>query len=198
MTVYHISQTLRAGNPLDSGHGGFDRLAEPFLQALNMGEDWLRIMLLQGKYLLEVMQRSSLREWADYAKWSTEAVFEHVRRREFPHRPSRLHCCFYYESIEQCRRFYHEDWDGERPEVRSGIRLLAVALDDPAPARFDMNLYDMAYEAMEKRQDLGTAMKLANRYFSGEGTAEPVWEILSACPAMAVRELSSGDQIDYL
>lgn len=198
MIVYHISETLREGDALENNHGRYDRFAEPFLQALEMGEQWLRIMLLQGKYLFEVVDRSPLREWADYAKWSVEAVFEYVRRREFPHCPSRLNGCFYYDSEEQCRRFYHQDWDGECPEIRANIHLLKIELGDPTPARFDMNIYDMAYKVMEQRQDPTAAMELARRYFSGEGTAEPAWEILSERPARAVQKLASGDELDCL
>ena len=133
MTVYHISETLREGDTLNCGYGRFDRLAEPFLQALEMGKDWFRVIVLQGKYMFEFLDRSSLREWTNYAKWSTEAVFEYVRRAEFSDCPIRLNGCFYYVSKEQCYQLYHQDWDGERPEVRAKIRLFAVELDDPAP-----------------------------------------------------------------
>lgn len=189
MTVYHISETLSAGDALEPGHGRYDRLAEPFLQALEMGQEWLRIMLLQGKYLYQVLGRSGLREWADYAKWSTEAVLEYVRRREFPHCPSRLACCYYYDSEDQARIFYQQDWGGERPEVREKVHLFAVELEDPTPCRYDMNLYDLAYSAIEDRQDTASALAFARQYFSGEGTADPVWEIVSACPARALRTL---------
>jgi len=196
MTVYHISQTLHEGGALVSGHQRLGRLAEPFLQALEMGEDWFRIMVLQGKYMFAVMDRSGLREWADYAKWSTEAAFEFVRRREFPHCCSRLCCNYYYPSEALCRRLYQLDWGGETAEVRAGIHLFAIELDDPAPRQYDMNLYDLAYEAMEGRQDVGEVLRQARRYFSGEATEAPVWEILSDRPARAARVLADSGEMD--
>ncbi len=196
MTVYHISQTLHEGDALVSGHQRLDRLAEPFFQALELGEDWFRIMVLQGKYMFAVMDRSGLREWADYAKWSTEAAFEFVRRREFPLCCSRLRCNYYYASEALCRRLYQLDWGGESADVRAGIHLFAIELDDPAPRQYDMNLYDLAYEAMENRQDVGEVLRQARRYFSGEATETPVWEILSDRPARAVRLLADSGEMD--
>lgn len=196
MTVYHISETLHEGDELVSGHQHLDRMAEPFLQALEMGGEWFHIMILQGKYMFAVMSRSGLREWANYAKWSTEAVFEYVRRTEFPHCCSRLHCNYYYTSEALCRRLYSLDWGGESAEVRSRIHLFAIELDDPAPRQYDMNLYDLAYEAMENRQDVDEAIRQARRYFSGEATQAPVWEILSDRPARAVRVLADGGEMD--
>lgn len=196
MRVYHISETLREGDVLEGGHGRFDRLAEPFLQALEMGPEWLQIMVLQGKYLYQVLGRSGLREWANYAKWSTEAVFEYIRRTEFPCCPCRLASCFYYDSEVQCRRYYQLDWGEASAKERENVHLFAIELEDPAPQRFDMNLYDLAYEAMEMRQDLAAVQNLARQYFSGEETADPVWEIVSNCPAKAIYELASGDNIE--
>ena len=190
MIVYHISDTLAKGDTLENGRGHFDRLAEPFIQALEMGQEWFRVMLLQGNYMFQVMSRSGLREWADYVKWSTEAVFEYIRRREFPHCPSRLSSCYYYDSVEQCRKLYWDDWGGESPEVRAKIHLFAVELEEDAPCRYDMNIFDLAYTAIEERQDTREALAQARRYFSGAGTADAVWEILSSRPARAVETLA--------
>lgn len=84
MEVYHISQSLQLGDTLTPDYEKLYQLAEPFLQGLERGLDCFTAMVLQGKYLYAVMSRSGLRYWADYAKYATEAVFEFVRRREFP------------------------------------------------------------------------------------------------------------------
>ncbi len=189
MRLYHISQTLKLGETLQPGHQNFSDLTEPFIQGLERGADCFIAMLLNGKYMFAVMNRSGLREWADYAKWATEGLFEYVRRREFPEAVSRLGCVYYYDTLENCKRFYAEDWGEETPEEREKVRLFAVVVEDPAPQRRDMRLFDAAYDAV-KGQDTGAALALAARYFRGEATEEPVWEILSDRPGKAVEDLT--------
>ena len=70
-------------------------LVAPFLEALERGEDCFYGMVLNGAYLYAVLGKSGLREWADYAKWAAEAVFEHVRKTEFPAAYSRLTSHFF-------------------------------------------------------------------------------------------------------
>ncbi len=189
MRLYHISQTLKLGDTLSPGHQRLSDLAEPFLQGLARGSDCFCAMLLNGKYLYAVMKRSRLREWADYAKWATEGLFEYVRRRSFPEAVSRLSCTYYYDNLADCRRLYEEDWGEEIPEELEKVRLFAVEVDDPAPQRRDMSLYDEAYEAIE-RLDVETAIAAAERYFRGEASERPVWEILSDKPGKAVEDLT--------
>lgn len=189
MRLYHISQTLKLGETLQPGHQKLSDLAEPFLQGLERGPDCFCAMLLNGKYLYAVMKRAGLREWADYAKWATEGLFEYVRRREFPEAVSRLACGYYYDNLADCRRLYEEDWGEEIPEEREKVRLFAVELDDPAPQRRDMTLYDEAYDAVE-RLDPEAALELAARYFRGEASEQPVWEILSDKPGKAAEDLT--------
>ena len=189
MTLYHMSQTLRLGDELKPGNQGFSDLAEPYIQGLERGPDCFYAMLLNGKYLFAVMNRSGLREWADYAKWATEGLFEWVRRRAFPEAVSRLNCVYYYADLADSRRLYEEDWGEESPEEREMVRLYEIEVSDEAPQRRDMSLYDEAYDAIE-RQDLDAALAAAARYFRGEASEHPVWEILSDQPARAVRDLT--------
>ena len=193
MTLYHISQTLQLDDELLPGPQNLSDLAEPFLLGLEHSRDCFYAMLLNGKYLFAVMNRSRLREWADYAKWATEGLFEYVRRRSFPEAVSRLRCTYYYDNLADCRRLYEEDWGEEIPEEREKVRLFAVEVEDPAPQRRDMTLYDEAYDAVE-RQDPEAALELAARYFRGEASERPVWEILSDKPARAVEDLTPSLQ----
>ena len=64
-----------------------------------------------------------------------------------------------------------------------------MEVDDPAPQRRDMSVFDEAYDAIE-RQELDAALAAAERYFRGEASAGPVWEILSDRPAKAVQDLT--------
>ena len=83
MIVYHMSETLKLGDRLEPDHQRTEALSRPFIQALERSEDCFYAMMLTGKYMFAVLDKSGLREWADYAKWCTEAIFEYVRQREF-------------------------------------------------------------------------------------------------------------------
>ena len=189
MILYHISQTLAPGGELEPGKQDFSDLTEPFLLGMERSRDCFYAMLLNGKYMFAVMNRSRLREWADYAKWATEGLFEWVRRRSFPEAVSRLRCVYYYDNPDDCRRLFEEDWGEEEPEEQEKVCLFAVEVDDPAPQRRDMRVYDEAYEAVQ-RLDVDAALAAAERYFRGEASEEPVWELLSDRPAKAVEDLS--------
>lgn len=176
--AYHMSETLRVGDILETDHQELRKLAEPFVQALERSLDCFYGMVLNGKYLCAVMEKSGLREWSDYVKWSVEGAFEFIRRTEFPDAVSRLNCNFFYDDLEKSRRLYEYDWGEEPEEVRNRIHLFEVMLEEDAVQRYDMSIYDQAYEAMEEKQDVQTVMACARRYFAGEHTEEPVWELL--------------------
>ena len=53
-----------------------------------------------------------------------------------------------------------------------------------------MRVYDEACAAMEQRADVKTVLACARRYFSGEQTVNPVWEIMSDKPARAVKDVT--------
>ena len=113
-----------------------------------------------------------------------------MRRRDFPHRPSRLGCNYFYSDLSSSKRLFEYDWGEASPEERAAVRLFEVELEDERPARLDMSLYDAAYAALSERQDGQAALELARRYFAGEGGGEPVWELLSARPARAVKDIT--------
>ena len=190
MIVYHMSETLKLGDSLEPDHQRTEALCRPFIQALERSEDCFAAMVLNGKYLFAVLDKSGLREWADYAKWATEAAFEFVRAREFPERVSRLHCCYYYDSLENAKKLFNYDWGWASDEERAHVHLYEIKLEDAQPDRRDMCLYDSAYDAMAERQDVDFVLTNARRYYAGERSAEPVWELLSAAPAQAVRDIS--------
>ena len=65
-----------------------------------------------------------------------------------------------------------------------------MELADCTLEKYDMSVYDEAYEAMEEREDVQTVLNCARRYFAGEQTANPVWEIMSTQPAKAVKDMT--------
>ena len=190
MVVYHYSQTLKEGDVLEPGHQKYTDLCSPFMQALEYSRDCFFGMLLNGKYMFAVLDRSNLRYWADYAKWATEGIFEFVRKNEFPQCVSRLHCNYFCTDLDDCIRMYNEDWGEEDEEERRKVHLFEVEVPEGGLDRRDISVFDAAYDAIKEKQDADAALELARRYFAGEHNAEPVWEYLYAGYSTAVRDIS--------
>lgn len=191
MKVYHMSNTLRLGDEMTLDHGRYAELAQPFVQALERSEDCFCAMVLNGKYLQAVMSRSGLREFSDYGKWSVEGAFEYVRQTEFPDSCSRLKCNYFYDGLPNCKRLFEEDWGQEPEEEQARIHLYEIDLRDERPQKRDMRIFDEAYDAMCEREDVQTVLNCARRYFAGEPSARPVWELLSDQPAKAVKDITA-------
>lgn len=64
MKVYHYSPTLKTGDKMTPGYQKYISLCEPFIQALEHSKECLYGMILNGKYMYEVMKCSGLREWS--------------------------------------------------------------------------------------------------------------------------------------
>lgn len=190
MIVYHYSQTLKEGDRLEPGHLDFFDLCEPFMQALSHGRDCFFSMLLNGKYMFAVLNRSNLRCWADYAKWATEALFEFVRKNEFPHCVSRLCCNYFCIDLNDCIRMFIEDWGEEDGEEKEKVHLFEVEVPEDSLEKRDISVFDAAYDAIHDKQDADAALEYARRYFAGEHSEKPDWEYLSAADSTAVKDIS--------
>ena len=190
MIVYHYSQTLKEGDCLEPGHLDFTDLCEPFIQALTHSRDCFFGMLLNGKYMFAVLNRSKLRYWADYAKWATEGLFEYVRRTEYPQCVSRLKCNYLCTDLNDCIRMYLEDWSEEDEDERMKVHLFEVEVPQESLEMRDISLYDAAYDAINDDQDIDAAIDYARKYFAGEHSEKPNWEYLSAGDAKAVKDIS--------
>lgn len=182
MKLYHMSDTLKLGDEMALDFKKTMSLAQPFVQALEKSEDCFYAMVLNGKYLRAVLGKFRLWEWSDYVKWSVEGAFEFIRKTEFPDCVSRLRCNYFYDDLN--------DWGKASEEERAQIHLFEIELDADTVQRRDMRVYDEAYDAMYDHDDVQTVLACARRYFAGEQTAQPVWELMSDRPARAVRDIT--------
>jgi len=187
MKLYHMSDKLKLGDEMKPDYESCMELAQPFVQALAQSQDCFYAMVLNGKYLRAVLRKFRLREWSNYVKWSVEGAFEYIRKTEFPDCCSRLKCNYFYRDLASCKLLYEYDW-GE--EDRDGVHLYEVEVDDDHPQALDMRIFDEAYDAMEEREDVRFVLDCARRYFAGMQTAEPVWEVMSAGKATAVKDIT--------
>ena len=191
MILYHMSQTLKCGDELTPDHQKNMTLVQPFVQALEQSLDCFYGMVLNGKYLYAVLGKFRLWEWSDYAKWATEGAFEYIRKTEFPDSYSRMKSNYFYDDLPNCKKLFEYDWGSESEEEQQKVRLFEVEVHDATPQERDMNIYDEAYNAMSEKQNVQLVLACARRYFSGEQTAEPVWEILSDKPAVVCRDITA-------
>lgn len=192
MKVYHMSDTLALGQALSPDYKGQMALAQPFAQALARSEDCFFGAAMAAKYLWASLGKFGMRDMqTDYVKWAVEGAFEYVRRRESPERPCRLRGNYFFDDLDACKELFELDWGRAPEEERRKIRLFEVELEDDAPARLDMRLFDEAYDAFDKDEsDIQTVLDRARRYFTGEGSPRPVWELLSEKRAVAVADLT--------
>ena len=190
MKFYHMSQTVQLGDTLIPDYQKNMALVQPFVQALEQSTACFYGMVLNGKYMYALLGKYRLWEWSDYAKWATEAAFEFIRKTEFPDSYSRMSSNYFYDSLPNCKKLYDYDWGSESKEEQEKVHLFEIDLDDNAPQKRDMNIYDEAYEAMSTSQDVQIVLDCARRYFSGAATTEPTWEILSDKTSKAVTDIS--------
>lgn len=190
MILYHMSETLKLNDEMKPDFQRNRRLVEPFVQALEQSKDCFYAMVLNGKYLYAVLCKEKLREWSDYAKWATEGAFEFIRKTEFPDSYGRMTSNYFYDTLLESKRLFEEGWGCESEEVQHSVHLFEIDVADTAPECRDMNLFTEAYDVMAETQNIEQVLSCARRYFAGEQTAEPVWEIISDKPAKAVKDIS--------
>lgn len=188
MILYHISDTLQVGETMSQDYKKNMELVIPFVQALERSEDCFYAMLLNGKLLKSVLGKFGLRDMqTNYVKWATEGIFEYVRKTEFPKSYSRMLSNYFYDNLPDIKRMHEVDWSmKEKPE-----RLYKINLEDEAPQKRDMLLFDEAFNAMWEHDDVQTAFSCARRYFAEEQSGNPVWEIMSDKPAGAVEDVTT-------
>lgn len=189
MILYHMSDTLCVGDVLKRDFKDNLSLAEPFVKALSVSEECFNSVFLSAKYLRASLKKFGLCDMqTDHIKWAAEGIFEYIRRAEFPKLPCRLTGSYFFDSIENCRELFEEDWGSASEEERSKIRLFEVELNDSAPRKFDMRLFDEAYDLLWENENPAEIIPIARKYFSGEiiGTAE----ILSEAPARVIRDIT--------
>ena len=192
MLLYHMSDTLSVGDSLVPDYKKNKSLAEPFVKALGLGTEAFQNLLLSAEYFGTVLAKYGMAGMPTHeTKWAVEGIFEFVRRREFPDRPGRLDCNYFYDSLSLCQKLYAEDWGAAPREEREKIRLFEVEAAEGV-ARYDMTLFDQAFDRLSDGQtagDIESCMELARQYYGGGQSETPIPEILWGGPATAVREL---------
>ena len=181
--LYHMSQTLQLGDSLQPDFLQKKERYQPYIQALRDGGNSLND-------LIENQRKGAFADWNELVKCIAEGVFEYIRETEFPMIPSRLNSSYYFEGLEHFETLYQAGWAQEPPEKQALVHLFEIEIEEEQLHRFDMCVFDEAYDVMLERQDLQFVIGSARKYFSGGHTAEPVWEVMSDKPAKAVKDIT--------
>ena len=188
--LYHMSQTLILGEEMKNDFEKKSELTLPFVYALEKSIDFFCNMLVNGQSQQTVPDELVRLDRAKYETYSIEGAFEFVRKTEFPNCISRLKCKYFFDNLENYRILYEAGWKQEPEEERAKIHLYEIELDDECPQRCDMLLFDEAIDSMLEKQDVEAVLSCARRYFSGQQSTTPVWEIMSDKPAKAVKDIT--------
>ncbi len=190
MIVYHMSQMLKLGEKMKNDFEKKAELTLPFVQALEKSIDYFYDVVIHGQSKRMVPEKLIGLDHSDYMKWCVEGVFEFVRKTEFPDCPSRMNCKYFFDTLENFKILYEAGWKQESEEERAKIHLYEIELDDVTPKKFDMVIYDEAFDAMAENQDVETVLSCARRYFSKAHSAAPVWEVVSDQSAQATKDIT--------
>ncbi len=139
-------------------------------------------------YLERQIRDMGLRSYKTCPKDATEAIFEYTRQILFPDAVSRISCVFYCETLEEAVQCAMEDWINCGDKTKEEVKILMVDVDDSRIARYDQVLYNEAYEAVE-HCNFEKAMKLAENYFAGKQSENPIFELVSDGTNKVVKEI---------
>ena len=178
MLLYHYSvDSYRDGGELINDFKNNCRFAEPFLLALEKGEDCFWSVFFSAMSYARELCALGLRKHENYTKDAVEGIFEWVRRREFP-----------TDSASRLKADCIDSGDFSVDQVK----LLEVEVDAARVFRYDQSFYNRAIDVMEQKRDLETVIALAKAYFSKQRSEEPLIEILSDGKNHVVREIPIG------
>lgn len=184
MIVYHMSQTLQLGDLLQPDYLKKSERYQPYIQALREGGNCIYD-------LIEHNRKDTSIDWNELVKRCVEGTFEYVRETEFPMIPSRLKSNYYFAGLDNFKTLYQAGWAQEPAEIQAQIHLFEIEVAEEHPLKFDMCIFDEAFDVMSEHQDLRFVIEFARRYFAGEHTVTPIWEIMSDKPARAIKDITT-------
>lgn len=191
MILYHYSvDSYKDGGELLNDFNKLRRFAEPFVFALEKGEDCFWSTFLSAMYYSRELCALGLRKRENYVKDSVEGVFEYVRRHEFGERAvSRVGCVYYCKTADEAVKYLRDDCLDSGDFTTEQVKLLEVETDGSRVFSYDQYFFNEAERVMEDERSLERVKELARRYFSGEMSENPLVEILSDGKNKVLREL---------
>ena len=115
-----------------------------------------------------------LTDQGPFAPWrlASELIFETVRLKEFPNRPSRLECAYVWDDEAEARKSMHES---------PGTRLEEVEIIDPDALRFRADFFLVSAFARFRQPThfLPSTREVARKYWAGKELRVPELLVMS-------------------
>jgi len=178
MKLYHYSVSYKSGDSLKNDYNGHYALSEPFILALEKGMNTFTAVYLSALYTARELRSLKLRTYENCQKDAVEAIFEYVRRTEYPSAVSRLNCVFYCETREEAVKYALDDCIDCGDFTKDEVALLEVEADESRVARYDQTFYNEAYESAQNHS-FEKVFECARSYYSGTISDNPLIEILA-------------------
>ena len=181
MILYHYSvDSYQSGGTLINDFKNQFRFAEPFLLALEKGEDCFWSVFFSAMAYSRELCALGLRKHENYIKDAVEGIFECVRRREFEDcSVSRIGCVYYCESRKEAGSYLKSDCLDNGDFTAEQVKLLEVDVEDTRIYRYDQAFFNEAETVMETDRDLERVLSLARAYYGLKRSDAPLVEILS-------------------
>lgn len=178
MILYHYSVDSYHGDAsLINDYANHYRFTEPLVLALEKGRAAFDAAYCALMYVSRELTALKLRKFENYRKDAVEAIFEYVRKTEFPDAVGRQKCVYYCATAEEARRYAHDDCLDSGDFAPEQVQLLTVEAEDSRIRRYDQTFFNRAMEVID-RNDIEAVFPLAQRYYSGEISETPLTEIL--------------------
>ena len=191
MILYHYSvDSYKDAESLTNDYKKQYRLAEPYLLALEKGEDCFWSVYLSAMSYYRELCAMGLRKHENYIKDAVEALFEYVRINKFDGKPvSRIVCVYYCETKDEAMQYLKDDCIDNGDFTYDQVKLLEVEVDADRVYRYDQEFYNQAMDVMEESRDIKKVMSLAESYFAQDRSENPLIEVLSDGENKVIREI---------
>lgn len=169
MTYYHVSSLIKEGQILKRNtKNNFDYCCYVSSCDVTSYEEFIECY--NNLCLSRVYEYSG----RTAAKWMCEAIFEHVRQKEFPDKPSRIWGIYLSDSYEEAKKFLDEErkpWVDEYGNTRISYIYQVDILDGQKVHCFDMDLYTKADNKLQadpqNESAYHDAFVIAREYWNG-------------------------------
>lgn len=197
MILYHYSvDSYQSGETLLSDFKKMYRFAEPFLLALEKGEECFWSTYFSAMSYSRELCALGLRKRENYLKDAIEGIFEYVRKQEFcDNSVSRIGCVYYCEKKEEAISYLKDDCIDSGEFTVQQVKLLEVEVENESVYRYDQSFFNQAEIIMETEKSLEKVFELARKYYSLDRTDTPMIEVLSAGKNRILREVAIEDKI---
>ena len=171
MKYYHVSSYLQPGDRLTKNtKNNYDYCCYVSVCDVSTFEKYLECY--KSLCLSGVHQKTG----RTAAKWACEAIFEHIRKSEYPNKPSRIWGVYLCDKLDDARGFLNSYRKPRKQNDGTFVyaHIFEIELEASQVQAFDMEKYSMADNKLQNTPDnieaFDYAVCMAREYWSGMNT----------------------------